>query len=389
MQRTHIKLVLRKNKKNKSGEVPIYLRITVGGDSVYSSTGYYIIPKMWDSKAQMVKEDHPMHEQINLDITHKKREALDKVIQDGINKRVVSAGLIKESLGGQQTNVVAFCEKLIRNLGEKRSAGTYQNWRRHMKVLKAFAGGEVHFEQITTEFLHGFEKYIKENTNKREGKDVGSYVAAIMRTIRMNFNEAIGNKIIHPDLYPFKRGTAKGYEIPEQSTGGKEHLSFSELDRWERFISETTVPHLKKTAIYFLFGCYTGLRVSDWYQFNFSQVHGHYISLRTTKTKAWVAIPVHSRLKRVLELMKQYKLDVNDSQLNLDVKEIAAQIKLKKHLTTHCARKTFAVTMCLEMGVSSETAAELMAVTLAVFIKSYSRVTPEKIRKETAVWDAL
>lgn len=392
MQRSHINLVLKNNKKNKRGEVPIYLRITINRNSVFTSTGHYIQPKLWDSKSQMVKEIHPLHEQINLDITNRKREALDNVVHAGINKNMVTAKGVKGSIDGEATNLFLFCEKIKKELGTKREGGTYDNWDRHIRKIKEHTGDTLHFEQITPDFLHGLELYLRKPkvVKVRDGKDLGSYIAAIMRTIRRLFNEAIGKKLISADRYPFKRtATDGGYEIPKQETGGKEHLSMGELSQWEAFIIKGEKSHLIPTAVHFLFGCYTGLRVSDWYQFKHSQVHGSYISLRVVKNKSWVAIPVHTRLKNVLQLMKQYPLSVEKGRLNEQIKEIAEEVGINKHLSTHCARKTFAVTMCLEMGISSETAAELMGITLKVFVESYAAVTPEKIRKETAVWNGL
>jgi hypothetical protein len=46
--------------------------------------------------------------------------------------------------------------------------------------------------------------------------------------------------------------------------------------------------------------------------------------------------------------------------------------------------------MCLERGISSETAAKLMGITLSVFEKNYSYVTSDKILMETsAAWKDL
>jgi integrase len=53
-----------------------------------------------------------------------------------------------------------------------------------------------------------------------------------------------------------------------------------------------------------------------------------------------------------------------------------------KKITTHCARHTFAITMCAEAGISAETCAELMAITLKTCVDNYYKVTNLKIDKE-------
>jgi integrase/recombinase XerD len=88
--------------------------------------------------------------------------------------------------------------------------------------------------------------------------------------------------------------------------------------------------------------------------------------------------------------MKKIPLTEPEPTVNKKIKLIAEAAGIDKYLSTHCARKTFAVTLCLDRGISSETAAELMGITLAVFVKSYSRVTPAKIRDETLkAWKGL
>lgn len=370
--------------------MPIYLRITVNRESVHKSTRHWILPKQWDSKTQMVKSDHDYHKEINLDITNRKREAFADIVNASIGNTAITARRVKENLDPEATNIFEVCEKVKKALAGSRSVNTFGIWATHLRKLADYAGEKVYLEQITPDFLSKFDQWLRSNVNHRAGKDPASYVVAIMRTIRKLFKEAIRRDLIEKKAYPFKdEEDANGYEMPRQDTGNKDHLSLPELDRWEKFIEETENEKYRQTAIYFLFGCYTGLRISDWKKFSFKQLHKDYLSLRATKNKAWVAIPVHPRLKRVLDRMKETPLTNKERTMSDHFKAIARECGIEKNVSAHVSRKTFAVTMCLEMGVPSETAAAFMGITLNVFVMSYSRLTPEKIRKDTAVWNTL
>jgi site-specific recombinase XerD len=390
MQKSSIKLLLKKNKKNKLGLLPIYLRVTINRRTVFASTGHYIQKKDWDEKTQTVRPTHPMQEQINLDITIRKKEALESIIHAGIKKQSVSAATVKETteLGDKKTDIFNFKDRLIKELSSKRSEGTFENWHKHLRKLKAFnRSPSLSFQQITPAYLNDFERYLRsEGVNHREGRDTGNYVFAIMNSIRSLFNYAKGKELI--TVYPF--GDNK-YEMPEQTIGDKAHLSISELDRWEQYVKEVEDPMKKQAALYFLLGCYTGLRISDWYLFDIKKrVHKDYISVRATKNGQWINTPIYNRLGSVISMIKQTPLTHPEPVINRTFKAIAKDLKIDKSISSHCARKTFAVTICLERGVSSETAAELMGITLAVFVKSYSRITPAKIRLETSrAWDGL
>jgi site-specific recombinase XerD len=378
-----IKLLLKKNKKNALGQYPIYLRVTVNRRSSFTSTKHYILPIYWDAKEERVKDSHDLADEINLDITNKKKQALDTLVGARVAGRQITAARVKEQ--AVEHDIHSILSLLIKEMGSKRSGATFANWNKHLKKLKEFHPEPLPIDQVTPALLTDFEYYLRnEGVNKREGKDNGNYVYAIMKTVK------------HIILYGIKRGFTstnpfKDYEMPEQTTGNKEHLSLSDLTKLEKFMLTTENKQFKEIALYFLFGCYSGLRVSDWYRFDpKKRIHKDYINIRAKKNGQWVSTPLYGRLSKVLELMKKIPLTEPEPVVNKKIKLIAEAAGIDKYLSTHCARKTFAVTLCLDRGISSETAAELMGITLAVFVKSYSKVTIEKIRAETTkAWKGL
>jgi integrase len=387
MQKHTIKLVLRKDKKNKQGH-PIYIRITIDRKSSFISTGYYIHKTLWDERNERVKDSHPSAEKINEDIVIKKNEVLDNMIDATREKNIVTAAVIKERslLGKERTNIFSFAEKFAKDLEGKRAGGTIKNWEFHLKKLEDFNGGrELDFEHITKDYLTNFEAHLRGGSVKRvNGSNPNNYIAAIMVTIRILFNAAIKAELI--TCYPFRL-----YEVPMQTPGKKARLTLVELDRWEQLCKETKVSRFAEAGYWFLFGSYTGLRVSDWHNFNFSEnIHHDYISVQAIKNKESVALPLHTRLIRILAIVKDIPLKKDRHELNRIYKEIGKELKLKKRISTHCARHTFAITMCAERGIPSETCAKLMGITPVICIESYYRVTPEKIRYETeAAWEGI
>lgn len=60
---------------------------------------------------------------------------------------------------------------------------------------------------------------------------------------------------------------------------------------------------------------------------------------------------------------------------------------IKKNLRTHIGRHTFWV-LCAELGLSIETTAELMGITISV-CKTYYKVTRQKVNREYKVFGKL
>jgi site-specific recombinase XerD len=381
MQKYSFRFILREDKKNSDGRCPIYLRITVDRKTSYSSTGHFIMPKLWDKKAEQVRPEHALASEINTDLLQRKQEVFNRKIKAGDTK--VTARDLKE-LAAVKSNLFAFADRYREEMRSKREPATLENWRKHMAKLELYHGsGELNFEEVTPEYLIRFEKWLMgEGVNRRT--DTGNYAHAVIKSIRKMFTAAAAKGLT--TAYPFRQ-----YEMPRATPADKDHLTLAELDTWTKYYKNTTNPLHREAALYFLFGCYSGLRVSDWYLFDIKKrVQGDHIALRAKKNGGWVTVPLTKRLKYVIGEMKKVPLVSDQQKINDRFNDIAAACKINKHLSTHCGRKTFAVTMCLERGISSETAATLMGITLNIFSKSYAKVTPQKIRQETSVgWKGL
>jgi site-specific recombinase XerD len=384
MQRAAVKLILKNNKKNALGQYPIYLRIHSGGKRTYTSTGHYIFKTQWDERTESVRPTHTLHEEINSDILNRKKQVLDELLQASIDRKFKTAGQLKQVVSGELKNIFRFSDKLIKEGQHRRSKSTLSNYKKHLLKLELFVGErELDFDRVDPEYLRNFEAWLRDNINSR--KEGSNYIAAIMRTIRAHFNEAVSRGITNN--YPFGKNR---YQLPTETPGNKDFLSLPELKKWHKFTFETEHETYRQAALYFLFGCYTGLRLSDWAGFAEGKIRERNISLKATKNKAWVNVPLHDGLIEVIRKMKEVPLTIKEQTINLSLKEIADHLKIKKTLSSHSARRTFSITMCLERGMSSETTAKLMGITLAVFEKSYSLVTKEKIMLETSkAWDRL
>lgn len=382
MKKHTVRLLLKGNKKNAMGLYPIYLRITVNRKTSFISTGYTIAKKFWEERTESVKEGHPMHEEINLDIQNKKKEILQELIHASVKGRPLSAETVKAHK--QLNDIYLFAESFKKQTQSSKEASTLTNYDKHLSKLKDFAGDALSFDAIDVDFLYRFEAWLRNGGVKsREGKNPNNYIDAILRTLRTLFNAARKKGVIAH--YPFAQ-----YEMPKTTTGNKPYLTLKELYSWHDFAFATEHPTFKQTALYFLFACYTGLRLSDWRNFAEADIKDRNISVQATKNKAWVAVPLHDRLIQTIALMKQVPLTVSEPTINTKLKLVAAHLGIKKALSTHSGRRTFAVTMCLERGISAETTAKLMAITLAVFEKNYSFISKEKVFLETGkAWKDL
>jgi integrase/recombinase XerD len=230
MVKATIKLLLKKNKANETGNLPVYLRVTIGRKTTFKSTGKYIPEKMWDPKNEMIRDGHPMAKTWNLELTNLKADAGRTIFDLSMRDKAVTASVIKEQLSGtkDQANIFDFADTYAKEVKHKREGGTIDNYTKHLKKLEEFNGSRaLTFDQIDHQFLTRYEAWLHDNIDFRK-KGNTNYVHLLLRAIRGLFNAAKKQKIT--DLYPFDV-----YELPTYSAPGKAYLSLPELERWEKY----------------------------------------------------------------------------------------------------------------------------------------------------------
>ncbi len=156
-----------------------------------------------------------------------------------------------------------------------------------------------------------------------------------------------------------------------------------------------------------MFCCFTGYAYLDVYNLTpeniVTGVDGNkWVVKDREKTKTPEQIPL---LPIALEIIERYKnhptcvnknslLPVNSNQrYNGYLKEIADVCGIKKHLTTHTARHTFATTVTLEHDVPIETVSQMLGHKNIRTTQIYAKVTQRKIsnnmeelKKRLPVW---
>lgn len=145
--------------------------------------------------------------------------------------------------------------------------------------------------------------------------------------------------------------------------------------------------------------CFTGLAFSD--------IHGlgkehivedsngvRWIRKGRQKTKIMCNIPL---MEVPLKILEKYSTNeycrkhgvlfpvLCNQKMNAYLKELADICGIKKTLTTHLARHTFATTTTLAKGVPIETVSKMLGHTNIETTQIYARITNEKIRKDMEV----
>ena len=206
------------------------------------------------------------------------------------------------------------------------------------------------------------------------------HIKALRKIIRL----AISKNMI-------KRDPFMDYSIKEE----KVQREFLVKDELIRIIEkEIQIDRLDRIRDLFVFQCFTGLSFSDLKALTADNIQigidgKKWIHTQRTKNGNQVRLPLLDQAKAILDKYTHWTqtddklLPVPSNQkMNAYLKEIATITGIKKSLTTHCARHTFATTVTLESGVSIEAVSKMLGHTKLQTTQVYAKILDTRVSEE-------
>ncbi len=386
---THFHLL--EKKKNKRGLAPIYLRLTVDRKRKEYSISRRIQPEYWNVKLQKVMGNNPNEKEINTHINNI-RHKLNKIHQILSDKdQPISAELMIAELKGEnkpkpKMTLEVFNEhneQMDRLSGKsisKSTAKRYWTCYNHVEqfLKEEYKAEDYPMNDINHQFITKFEYFLK---TKRECNHNSAlkYVNNFKKIIRI----ALANQWMDRD--PFYN-----YKV-QFETVEREYLNEEEVQKL--IDKDLHLDRLKLVRDMFVFSCYTGLAYSDVKKLSSADITkgidgGKWIRIKRTKTKSLSSIPLLPVAEDILDRYKnhpevkggKYVLPVLSNQKsNAFLKEIAALCGIKKPLTTHLARHTFATTITLTNGVPIESVSKMLGHQDLRTTQHYAKIVDRKI----------
>lgn len=379
---------------NKQGLVPIWARITVDGQRAEFSTQKQIFPKFWDAENNKVNNKYSEAGQINDYLTLVKAEVIKHYNILISTNDIVSADDVKKSYKGvkeikktflqlfRQFNQHLLDRREVNDLSEGRHKRFQILYGKCSDFVKSkFRKTDVNLDELKLNFIVEFEHYLRavdkigHNTAMKYAKDLKQ----IMK---------YGVMLEYISTNPFEH-----FKCSIKKTK-REFLDQEELDLLYK--KEFNVKRLEEVRDCYVFSCYTGYAYSDAEALTVDDIAvgidgEKWIIRNRKKTDTTENVPL---LPIPLEIIEKYRdheyckafkklLPMNSNQrYNAYLKEVADLCGIKKKLTTHTARHTFATTVLLLNDVPMETAMELLGHTDIRTTQIYGKIVQKKISSD-------
>lgn len=386
---------LKKIAPRKNGSLPIMGRVTVDGKFVHFSTKLEVVPELWDQNAQraIVSKGHSAEaDQINsqlLYIASRLREIYRElqerelyVTAEKVRNYFFGHTIMEHTLLGVFRKHLADLEK---SSGITISPATVQKYRRTILHLEEFLQSErklsdIALQEIDLMFIMDLERYLR-TVRKCNPNTTAKFIQGFRKIIIMAKN----NGWITVD--PFIQ-----YKIRLQPVD-RGYLTKEELQVLMR--KKFPCERLSIVRDIFIFSCFTGLAYIDAKQLTDEMIQPGFdgklwIITKRQKTNTEVKVPL---LEIPIAIIEKYKnrqphglvLPVLSNQkMNAYLKEIGDVCNIKKNMTFHLARHTFATTITLTNGVPIESVSKMLGHTNIKTTQLYARIINEKISTDMA-----
>uniref|UniRef100_UPI004049A56B site-specific integrase n=1 Tax=Gelidibacter sp. TaxID=2018083 RepID=UPI004049A56B len=376
-------------------EAEIYARVTVNQKRVNISLKRKVHINQWDVTKKRVKGHSAIAKQINqyLDQVYTQ---LFQIYQDlKFQEVLITAELIKANYTGESEqsksllNLIEYHSKKISNTLAKGSIRNFGVTKGYLiKFLKRNKKTtDIYLKELDYKFLCDFECYLSSYWPVGHPRAMSqNTIMKHIQRLRKMVTLAYHLEWIVKD--PFVRWK------PTFEKREREFLSDNELSNMENF--EFDSERLDRVRDLFVFSCYTGISYVD--IMNLTENHilkgidgGNWIMTKRQKTNTPVKVPVLVKTEELIAKYRNHPVTqvtgslmpiITNEKLNQYLKEVAFYCGIRKNLTFHMARHTFATTITLSNGVPIETVSKLLGHTKIATTQIYARVIESKVSND-------
>ena len=384
---------VKKSKINGKGLMPVYTRITVEGKRIELSTNRSVDFSKWLPKAGKMKGNLEEARSINSHLDMIKMKVIDAQMELIHRNTPITIDSLKSKLFGieerQRMLMPIFQDhndKIKELLGKEYAPGTLERYNTSLKhtvefVQWKYKAADIDITKIDHAFVTDYEFFLRSVRNCANNTAV-KYIKNFKKIVKI----CLANGWLEKD--PFVNYKSKVREVE------REFLSEEEIN--DIYAKEFTSERLNLVRDIFVFSCFTGLAYIDVKNLTKSNLSfgidgNKWIHTHRQKTETASRIPL---LEIPCDIINKYADDpqcINENKLlpvlsnqkmNAYLKEIADVCGIKKELTFHIARHTFATTVTLTNGVPIESVSKMLGHKSLRTTQHYAKILDQKVSED-------
>jgi integrase/recombinase XerD len=382
-------------KNATNNEALIYARITVNQKRANISLKRKVPLNLWDAKKKKAKGNSKESQQINMYLNQVQAQLFQCYQDLKFRGDLITSKLIKANYLGENHN-----SKTLQNLLEYHSNKTEKTLA--IGTLRNFGVTQRYINKYLNNVLKTSDVYLKE----LDYKFICDFSDFLSCFWPKGHPKAMSNNTIMKHIQRFRKIVTLGYHIewidrdpfvrwkPVYEKRERPFLTENELSNIETY--DFLIERLERVRDLFVFSCYTGIAYVDLMSLTHDNIikgidGNDWIFTNRQKTKVPVKVPLLAKAQRLIDTYQNHPMTqitetlfpvITNEKVNFYLKEIAKAVGLKKNLTFHMARHTFATTVTLSNGVPIETVSKLLGHSKIASTQIYARVVERKVSED-------
>lgn len=325
----------------KDGQKSIYIITHVHRKRIRFFTGIKCIPEKWDPDNEKIKGSSKKVNDDNL-VIHNCKAILSEIfvryrLQNRLNE--LTPALLKKEYENPSLSI-DFYTFMSRMIEERKNEITESSKEQHYATLHKLQKftDKLFFSEINVLFIEKFSRYLKVTL-----KNKPSTIYNTLKNFRTYINLARRRGII-------KKSPFDEIRIKRMKTD-PECLTENELALlWKKYKSNFLTGTYQEVLRAFLFCCFTGLRISDVRRVNYDWIIGNTLIFQPYKTKnitpKTIKIPLADKALELINYKGSstgllFKI-FSEQRMRTYIKQIIGHCGIKKELSWHSSRHTFA-----------------------------------------------
>jgi integrase len=376
VSKMNIKFKLRKDVRSNDKH-PIYIHITGNSKREVINTGLHVHASNWLEKKERAKPIDKEHQDLNLILDKCQNKIHDIKIAYRLSDQPLSPAQLKKEYFSNlnRVNFVAFYQEAL-EYESRLSAGRIRVLNSILNKLKEY-NEYIPFHDINANWFKSYRLWLK-NVKKNNEVTISINIRAIKKFLRIAQKSGIKLQFDMDDV------------VPGKTTGNRNYLTSEELKKTIGYYYSGYLSESNRIILgYFLFGCMTGLRISNIQKLKRSDLEEGEISIVMVKGNKDKVLSLNETAKKIIDYSPElFVKKFTNEEMNRSIKKILQNVRVTKRISFHCARHTFA-TMMLKSGSKVEMLQQLLGHSSVKQTMIYSHIIQEDANKEIFLLDKL
>jgi integrase len=345
--------VIRSSYVDKEGLSPLYLQCFQNKRRMRIPLGILVPPGDWDAATQTVKGKGQINNDVNLLVDEAKARANDILVKFRLKSYTPTLEEFRKGFENP-LNTGDFLASYEYHLNARKALLEHSTWKQQKSTLDKLRryNAVVMIHDIDGQWVNQWRAWMK-NSLGNKPSTIGTALKNLKTYLHLARDvDGAELRLNRKDLKRVDWRTERTFLLEEELRTLHEY-----------YTSQWCLPTHRRVLQVFLFGCFTGLRHSDLRSINRTNFVGEHLVFSAQKTKSSGKINSIKLTRRALAYTndtgpifeKVYSIQPGNKYLQ----EVAKQCRIKKHLSWHVARHTFA-TYFLTLGGSVEVLQQLL-----------------------------